>query len=153
MLITGLLISSSVSALLITEWSSMAKAAQKDQRSVTFANELGVEFAGDPMMVDLNTTASQEISFYLQNTGEHPLDASEIAVLINGTAPSTITTYLLDGPSWEPTELIVVELEDSSFGTAPFVEGNDVRLYVIVGSETVSGLSSSATMNTEVRLS
>ena len=153
MLITGLLISSSVSAVLISEWSSMARAAQKDQQSITFANELGVEFAGDPMMVDLYTTGSQEITFYLQNTGEHPLDRNDIAVLVNGTAPATITTYIVNSGTWNSNDIIVVELQDTNFGTTPYVEGNDIKLFVIVGSETVSGLRSSASMNIEVRLS
>lgn len=155
MLITGLLISSSVSALLITEWSSAARAAQKDQQGMKLANELGVEFAGDPMMVDLNTTASpQQITFYLQNTGEHPLDTTGIAVLVNGVAPSSITTYILDGTTWDPSGLVVVELEDASYATSSSIsEGNDISLYAIVQSEAVSGLRSSASMSEEVRLS
>ena len=105
------------------------------------------------MMVDLNTTGSQEITFYLQNTGEHPLDRNDIAVLVNGTAPATITTYIVNSGTWNSNDIIVVELQDTNFGTTPYVEGNDIKLFVIVGSETVSGLRSSASMNIEVRLS
>tara|TARA_B110000305_G_C19236651_1_gene537844 strand:- start:15 stop:512 length:498 start_codon:yes stop_codon:yes gene_type:complete len=155
MLITGLLISSSVSALLITEWSAMARAAQKDQQGVQFSNELGVEFAGDPMMVDLNTSANpQEITFYLQNTGEHPMDESVIEVLVNGLAPTTITPFLITGTTWDPGELVAIQIKDSDYATnADISEGEDVRIFAIVTSDSVGGMSSSTTMSVEVRLS
>jgi len=65
MLITGLLISSAVSALLITEWTNTAKVAQVQQRGAQLSSELSIEFAGDPMMVDFdNSTSTETITFY-----------------------------------------------------------------------------------------
>ena len=96
MLITGLLISSSVSALLITEWSAMARTAQKNQQGITFTGELGLDFAGDPMMVDVDTSGSTpSITFYLQNTGIHPLDElaySEASLIAIVSSPVSART-------------------------------------------------------------
>ena len=153
MLITGLLISSSVSALLITEWSAMARAAQKNQQGITFTGELGLDFAGDPMMVDVDTSGSTpSITFYLQNTGIHPLDEQLIAVLVNGEAPTSVSATIT-GTTWDPNELAEIVIEDTSYGTTPFASGEDVNLYAIATSEVVGGMSSSASMNVEVRLS
>jgi hypothetical protein len=44
-------------------------------------------------------------------------------------------------------------IEDTSYGTTPFASGEDVNLYAIATSEVVGGMSSSASMNVEVRLS
>ena len=155
MLITGLLISSSVSALLITEWSAMARtAAQKTQQGITFTGELGLDFAGDPMMVDVDTSRfdAKSITFYLQNTGIHPLDEQLIAVLVNGEAPTSVSATIT-GTTWDPNELAEIVIEDTSYGTTPFASGEDVNLYAIATSEVVGGMSSSASMNVEVRLS
>ena len=112
-----------------------------------------MDFAGDPMMVDVDTSGSTpSITFYLQNTGIHPLDEQLIAVLVNGQAP-TNTTATITGPTWDSNELAEIVVEDSSYGTAPFATGDDVKLYAIVTSEVVGGMSSSASMNVEVRLS
>jgi archaellum component FlaG (FlaF/FlaG flagellin family) len=153
MLITGLLISSSVSALLITEWSAMARAAQKTQQGITFTGELGLDFAGDPMMVDVDTTGTTpSITFYLQNTGVHPLDEQVVSVLVNGEAPTSVSATIT-GTTWDPNELAEIVIEDTSYGTTPFASGEDVNLYAIATSEVVGGMSSSASRNVEVRLS
>jgi len=154
MLITGLLISSSVSALLITEWSAMARVAQKNQQGITFNSELGIDFAGDPMMVDVETNPTGKITFYLQNIGEHTMDHTKMEVLVNGVAPtSSPSATPVTGSSWDSNELVKIEIVDSAYGTSPFATGDDIRLYTIVSSNSVSGMYGSASMNVEVRLS
>ena len=66
MLITALLVSSSVSAVLIQEWSSTSRVIQQQQRGMQFSEELGIDFAGDPMNVHIDrTTTPDEITFYV----------------------------------------------------------------------------------------
>lgn len=156
LLITGLLISSSVSALLITEWSNAAKVAQVQQRGVQLQAEVDIDFSGDPMMVDLDLiTSPEEITFYVQNTGIHTMDESTLGVFIDGSTPAGISISFAGTPTpttWEPNGLLIVVLEDANFAT-DYSEGDDVSLFVIASSETVNGLSSSANFNVEVRLS
>ena len=155
MLITGLLISSSVSALLISEWSSTAKVAQVQQRGAQLNSELDIEFAGDPMMVDFDdSTLPETITFYIQNSGMHPMDESKMTVVVDGVEPISVSVSLVGTPtpsSWVPNELamIVVEYNPAS----GYSDGDDVALYAIATSEVIGGLSSSASMSIEVRLS
>ena len=153
MLITGLLISSAVSALLITEWTNTAKVAQIQQRGAQLSSELSIEFAGDPMMVDFdNSTSTETITFYALNTGLHPMDESQLSVFVDGNPPTAISvSFVGTATEWNPNVLLEIELQYT--GTSGYAEGDDVALYAVATSETIGGLSSSASRNTEVRLS
>ena len=76
-LTTALLVSGLVSVVLINQWGDMAQITAQETAALEVQEATSVDFAGDPMMVALNTSASpNEITFYLQNTGTTLLDAS-----------------------------------------------------------------------------
>ena len=99
MLVTALLISSAASAVLIQEWSSTSRVMQQQQNGLQLSEEIGIDFAGDPMMVALELGATpgalNEITFYIQNTGVHSMDEDSLAVVVDGvTLPQTSITNL-----------------------------------------------------------
>jgi len=153
MLITGLLISSAVSALLITEWTNTAKVAQVQQRGAQLSSELSIEFAGDPMMVDFDSlTSTETITFYALNTGQHPMDEDQLSVFVDGRSPTAISVSIVGtATEWNPN--VLLEIEAQYTGVSGYAEGDDVALYAVATSETIGGLSASASLNIEVRLS
>ena len=153
MLITGLLISSAVSALLITEWTNTAKVAQVQQRGAQLSSELSIEFAGDPMMVDFdNSTSTETITFHALNTGQHPMDETQLSVFVDGRSPTAISvSFVGTATEWNPN--VLLEIEAQYTGASGYAEGDDVALYAVATSETIGGLSASASLNIEVRLS
>ena len=69
-LTTALLVSGLVSVVLINQWGDMAKASQDQTRAMEVDQATSLGFAGDPMMVAYDNTATpdDEMTFYLQNT-------------------------------------------------------------------------------------
>ena len=89
-LTTALLVSGLVSVVLINQWGDMAQITAQETAALEVQEATSVDFAGDPMMVSLNTTLN-EITFYVQNTGTTLLDSSTLVVLVDGqTVTSTI---------------------------------------------------------------
>ena len=149
MLITALLISGGASALLISEWSDAVRVVQVNERATSDADHVSVALAGDPAMVAHNTTAST-ITLYFLNSGKYDLDTTNYQVLINGEAPtSTSESVLPSGTDWDSGDLLEVVLTDASWS---FSDGEDISVYFIGVSESVSGHTHSATINAEVRL-
>ena len=149
MLITALLISGGASALLISEWSDAVRVVQVNERATSDADHVSVALAGDPAMVAHNTTAST-ITLYFLNSGKYDLDTTNYQVLINGDAPtSTSESVLPSGTDWDSGDLLEVVLTDASWS---FSDGEDISVYFIGVSESVSGHTHSATINAEVRL-
>jgi archaellum component FlaG (FlaF/FlaG flagellin family) len=149
MLITALLISGGASALLISEWSDAVRIVQANERASDVRGEVSVALAGDPAMVAHNTT-TKTITLFFLNTGSYDLDTSDYEVLIDGAAPTSSTESVLpSGTEWNPGDLLEIVLTDSSWS---YVDGEDISVYFIGLSESVSGYTYSATTNAEVRL-
>lgn len=149
MLITGLLISGGASAVLISEWSDAVRVVQTQERASADKDDVSVALAGDPAMVAYNSTADTITLFFL-NTGAYDLDTTTYEVLINGTAPnSTTETVLPSGTDWNPGDLLQVVLFNGSWN---FQNGQDIFVYFVGVSESISGHTHSATTNAEVRL-
>ena len=149
MLITGLLISGGASAVLISEWSDAVRVVQTQERASADKDDVSVALAGDPAMVAYNSSADTITLFFL-NTGAYDLDTTTYEVLINGAAPnSTTETVLPSGTDWNPGDLLQVVLFNGSWN---FQNGQDVLVYFVGVSESVSGHTHSATTNAEVRL-
>ena len=156
MLVTALLISSAASAVLVQEWSSTSRAIQTQQKGLQLSEEIGIDFAGDPMMVSLNLVPNpNQITFYIQNTGVHVMDETTLAVLIDGVnlnSASISTSYVpIVSINWAPNVLLQVTLADASFNG--FVDNTEVSIYASARSVAVTGITMSASMNEEVRLS
>jgi len=149
MLITALLISGGAGAVLVSEWSDAVRVVQVNERATTDKDHVSVALAGDPAMVAHNTSANT-ITLYFLNTGKYDLDSTNYQVLINGDAPaSTSETVLPSGTDWNSGDLLEVVLTD---GNWTFSDGEDISVYFIGVSESVSGHIHSATTNAEVRL-
>jgi len=149
-LTTALLVSGIVSVVLINQWGGIAQITAQETAALEVQGDTSVDFAGDPMMVSLNTT-SNEIMFYLQNTGRTLLDSSTLVVLIDGqTVTSTINASLVPSTGqWNEEHLLQVTVNEPTWTYQP---GDDVSLTVIVSSEITNGHRGSDSMSLEVRL-
>jgi archaellum component FlaG (FlaF/FlaG flagellin family) len=152
MLITALLVSSSASAVLIQEWSSSSRVIQHQQRGLQLSEELGIDFAGDPMNVNL-VPLTDTITFYILNTGEHTMNETKMEVLIDGLSISSsevTTSFVGSATDWHPNVMVEVEVSNSSFSS--YNDGDDISIFTTVVSDSVSGMSASASFGVEVRL-
>ena len=151
-LTTALLVSGLVSVVLINQWGDMAQITAQETAALEVQEATSVDFAGDPMMVALNTSASpNEITFYLQNTGTTLLDASTLVVIVDGqTVTSSITSTLVPASGdWDEAHLLEVTVNSSSWS---YQSGDDVAITVVVSSEVTNGYRGSDSMSVEVRL-
>ncbi len=151
-LTTALLVSGLVSVVLINQWGDMAQITAQETAALEVQEATSVDFAGDPMMVALNPSASpNEITFYLQNTGTTLLDASTLVVIVDGqTVTSTITSALVPATGdWDEAHLLEVTVNNSSWS---YQSGDDVSITAVVSSEVTNGYRGSDSMSVEVRL-
>ncbi|MBF14389.1 MAG: hypothetical protein CMA97_02615 [Euryarchaeota archaeon] len=151
-LTTALLVSGLVSVVLINQWGEMAQVTSQQTAAIEVQEATSVDFAGDPMMVDLNTTASpNEITFFLQNTGTTLLDSSTLVVIVDGqTVTSSINSSLVPATGdWDEGHLLQVTVNSSSWA---YQSGDDISLTVVVSSEITNGYRGSDSMSVEVRL-
>ncbi|MBT60022.1 MAG: hypothetical protein CMA63_00535 [Euryarchaeota archaeon] len=170
MLVTALLISSAASAVLIQEWAATSRAIQQQQEGLQVSEQISIDFAGDPMMVELSTaTNPNEIHFYLLNSGSHTLKHSNaggdvyLTVFVQGVLLDETSidadfvplfnedTNTFQTPTqWEPNVMMEISLSHTSFND--FSDQDNIKLYVTARSNEVSGLSMSTSMSEEVRL-
>ena len=151
-LTTALLVSGLVSVVLLNQWGEMAQVTSQQTAAIEVQEATSVDFAGDPMMVDLNTTASpNEITFFLQNTGTTLLDSSTLVVIVDGqTVTSSINSSLVPATGdWDEGHLLQVTVNSSSWA---YQSGDDISLTVVVSSEITNGYRGSDSMSVEVRL-
>ncbi len=151
-LTTALLVSGLVSVVLINQWGEMAQVTSQETAAIEVQEATSVDFAGDPMMVDLNTTASpNEITFFLQNTGTTLLDSSTLVVIVDGqtVTPSINSSLVPATGDWDEGHLLQVTVNSSSW---TYQSGDDISLTVVVSSEVTNGYRGSDSMSVEVRL-
>ena len=151
-LTTALLVSGLVSVVLINLWGDMAQITAQETAALEVQEATSVDFAGDPMMVALNTSATpDEITFYLQNTGTTLLDTSTLVVLVDGqTVTSSITSTLVPATGdWDEAHLLEVTVSSNSW---TYQSGDDVSITAVVSSEVTNGYRGSDSMSVEVRL-
>ncbi|MAY04446.1 MAG: hypothetical protein CMB25_05915 [Euryarchaeota archaeon] len=151
-LTTALLVSGLVSVVLINQWGDMAQITAQETAALEVQEATSVDFAGDPMMVALNTSATpDEITFYLQNTGTTLLDTSTLVVLVDGqTVTSSITSTLVPATGdWDEAHLLEVTVSSNSW---TYQSGDDVSITAVVSSEVTNGYRGSDSMSVEVRL-
>ena len=151
MLVTALLISSAASAVLVQEWSSASRAIELQQKGLQLSAEIGIDFAGDPAMVALSGT--DQITFYIQNTGIHTMDDTTLGVMVDGISLNSAfisTTYVPVGSgAWDPSVLLEVTLENTDWN---FATNDEITIFATARSVDISSLSASASMNEEVKL-
>lgn len=152
LLITALLVSGSVSAILINQWGDMSSALEENRKGKEADAKTSVSFAGDAMEVGYDDSVSPNVmTFYLQNTGQYVLDESTLVVIIDGiSVTSSITTTILpNGADWTDVRLVEVEVSSSSWS---YQNDDSVSISAVVSSEVTSGYRGTDTMDIEVRL-
>ena len=152
LLVTALLVSGSVSAILINQWGDMSSALEENRKGKEADAQTSVSFVGDAMEVEYDDSVSPNVmTFYLQNTGQYVLDESTLVVIVDGTSvTSSITaTIVPTGTVWNDVKLLKVEVFSNSW---TYQNNDGVSLSVVVSSEVTSGYRGTDTMNIEVRL-
>ena len=152
LLVTALLVSGSVSAILINQWGDMSSALEENRKGKEADAQTSVSFAGDAMEVEYDDSVSPNVmTFYLQNTGQYVLYESTLVVIVDGTSvTSSITaTIVPTGTVWNDVKLLKVEVFSNSW---TYQNNDGVSLSVVVSSEVTSGYRGTDTMNIEVRL-
>jgi archaellum component FlaG (FlaF/FlaG flagellin family) len=152
LLITALLVSGSVSAILINQWGDMSSALEENRKGKEADAKTSVSFAGDAMEVEYDDSVSPNVmTFYLQNTGQYVLDESTLVVIVDGiSVTSSITTTILPGGAdWTDVRLLEVEVSSTSWS---YQNDDSVSLSAVVSSEVTAGYRGTSTMNIEVRL-
>jgi archaellum component FlaG (FlaF/FlaG flagellin family) len=152
LLITALLVSGSVSAILINQWGDMSSALEENRKGKEADAKTSVSFAGDAMEVGYDDSVSPNVmTFYLQNTGQYVLDESTLVVIIDGiSVTSSITTTILpNGADWTDVRLVEVEVSSTSWS---YQNNDSVSISAVVSSEVTSGYRGTDTMDIEVRL-
>jgi len=152
LLITALLVSGSVSAILINQWGDMSSALEENRKGKEADAKTSVSFAGDAMEIEYDDSVNPNVmTFYLQNSGQYVLDESTLVVIVDGiSVTSSITTTILpNGADWTGVRLLEVEVSSSSWS---YQNDDSVSISAVVSSEVTSGYRGTDTMNIEVRL-
>lgn len=152
LLITALLISGSVSAILINQWGDMSSALEENRKGKEADAKTSVSFAGDAMEVDYDDSVTPNVmTFYLQNSGQYVLDENTLVVIVDGASvTSSITSTILPtGADWTEVRLLEVVVSSNSWS---YQNDDGVSLSVVVSSEVTSGYRGTSSMDIEVRL-
>ena len=153
MLVTALIISTAVSALLIGSWTDAAETISSQRNKAAADAAIEVSLAGDPGAVQYDTAATpdDEVTIYLQNTGTNLLDHDSVAFWLDGEVSTTNTITFVDAAVsvWSPGELIQVVGESSAWS---FSNGNEPTLSVVVSSTVSKGVSGSDSISQPIRL-
>jgi archaellum component FlaG (FlaF/FlaG flagellin family) len=152
LLITALLVSGSVSAILIDQWGDMSSALEENRKGKEADAKTSVSFAGDAMEIEYDDSVNPNVmKFYLQNTGQYILDEGTLVVIVDGiSVTSSITTTILpSGADWTNVRLLEVEVFSTSWA---YQNDDGVSLSVVVSSDVTSGYRGTDSLNIEVRL-
>lgn len=153
MLITALLISGAASIVLVEAWSGTADTIGKQRDKNIIDSDTDIGIAGDPGAVKYDTGATpDEITFYIQNTGNNILDETSLGIWVDGISvtASIVDTFVGAGVTeWAPGELVEVIVDDSSWA---YTTGTEVTISVVVNSEVSNGVKGTASFNELVRL-
>ena len=152
LLITALLVSGSVSAVLINQWGDMSSALEENRKGKEADAKTSLSFAGDAMEVDYDDSVTPNVmTFYLQNTGQYVLDESTLVIIVDGVSvtSSISSTIIPGGADWTNVRLLEVEVSSTSW---TFQNNDSLSISAVVSSEVTSGYRGTDTMNIEVRL-
>jgi archaellum component FlaG (FlaF/FlaG flagellin family) len=151
MLVTALLVSGAAGTILIEEWGSAVKAISKNQQKSEHEGMVSIDFAGDPMMVVMDSASNNDITIYVLNSGEIEMNTTNFLILIDGEEPtSTSTSISPTGTAWLSGYVMEITLSDA--GYASYVDRQDIQLFVTATSEPFAGNTYSSTFSKEVRL-
>jgi archaellum component FlaG (FlaF/FlaG flagellin family) len=152
-LVTALLVSGGVSAVLISQWGEMATTFDQQRRAEDADLNTEMDFAGDLSNVAYDDTLPTDeiITFYLQNTGEYELDEASLFIQLNGEIipdTETTSTVLPSGTNWASGQLLEVEIT----GAWGFADNTEISLTVLVILIDIGGYFGETIVTEEVRL-
>ena len=149
-LMTALIVSASVSIILIDSWKGIADTYADNRDKAALDAKTEFSFAGNPMKVNYDT-GTQEMVFYLQNTGQVTLEPNIGGVFVDGVRPGTsVASAVVGGGDWAPGELLRLTLTDSTSWT--YVDGDEVVLMLVTYSVISKGVRGTDTLTLTVRL-
>jgi archaellum component FlaG (FlaF/FlaG flagellin family) len=152
LLVTALLVSGSVSAILINQWGDMSSALEENRKGKEADSKTSVSFAGDAMEVEYDDSVTPNVmTFYLQNTGQYVLDKETLVVIVDGASvTASISSQIVPASGdWSEVNLLKVMVDSNSWA---YLDDDGVSLSVVVSSDVTSGYRGTDSMNIEVRL-
>ena len=158
-LMTALIVSASVSAVLVDSWKGIADVYADGRDKVALDAKTEISFAGNPMMVNYDT-ATDTMVFYIQNTGEMYLESNIGGVFVDGVRPQggggnpgISTTIVGGGADWGPGGLIEVTLVDTTWTYVDSPVPDELLLSLVANSVISEGGRGTDTLTLTVRLS
>ncbi len=159
-LMTALIVSASVSAILVESWKGIADTYADGRDKAALDAKTEISFAGNPMMVNYDTTTDTMI-FYVQNTGEMYLEPNIGGVFVDGVrpqgnlpaSPGISTSIVGGGADWGPGDLLEVTLVDSSWTYVDSPVPDELILSLVANSLISDGGRGTDTLTLTVRLS
>ncbi len=151
MLVTALLISGAAGTILIDQWGSAVRAMSDNQQKAEHQSKVSIDFAGDPMMVVMDSTSSNDITIHVLNSGEIEMSTSNFEVFVDGEAPSSTSTSISpSGTDWLSGYVMEITLSDAGYSSLN--DNQDIKIFVTATSETFAGHTYTTSFSKEVRL-
>jgi len=151
MLVTALLISGAAGTILIEQWGSAVRAMSDNQQKAEHQSKVSIDFAGDPMMVIMDSSSSNDITIHVLNSGEIEMSTSNFEVFVDGETPSSTSTSISpSGTDWLPG--YIMEIIFSNTGYSSLTDNQDIKIFVTASSEMFGGNTYTTSFSKEVRL-
>ena len=151
-LMTALIVSAAVSAILVESWEGIADTYSKNRDKAAIDAKTEFSFAGNAMKVDYDST-TDTMTFYLQNTGEIILDDSLLGAFVDGVIPGDSTTATVVGSGdWAPGKLLEIELIDTGWTYTDTAAEFEPIIHIVVQSELSNGVRGTDSLIMTVRL-
>ena len=151
-LMTALIVSASVSAILIDSWKGIADTYADGRDKAALDAKTEISFAGNPMMVSYDPGTTTMV-FYLQNTGESLLESNVGGVFVDGDRPcDSVSSALLGGGTvWAPGGILRVTSVCNTW-TYSVSPASEVNLLLIATSEVSMGVRGTDSLYLDARL-
>lgn len=151
-LMTALIVSAAVSAILVESWEGIADTYAKNRDKAAIDAKTEFSFAGNAMKVDYDS-ATDTMTFYLQNTGEIILEDAIGVAFVDGVRPGDSTTAtVVGGGDWAPGKLLEIELIDTGWTYTDTAAEFEPIIHIIAQSEVSNGVRGTDSLIMTVRL-
>jgi archaellum component FlaG (FlaF/FlaG flagellin family) len=151
MLVTALLISGAAGTILIDQWGSAVRVMSDNQQKAEHQSKVSIDFAGDPMMVIMDSASNNDITIHVLNSGEIEMNTTIFEVYVNGQLPSSTSTAISpSGTKWVSGYIMEITLSDAGYSSLS--DNQDIKLFVTATSEFFGGHTYTTSFSKEVRL-
>ena len=150
---TALIVSASVSVILVDSWKGIADTYADGRDKAALDAKTEISFAGNPMMVDYDSSVTPTMVFYVQNTGQVTLETSIGGVFVDGIRPAdSVGTAVVGGGDWAPGELLKVTLIDGGWTYVDSPVPDEVTILLVANSVISKGGRGTDSLTLTVRL-